>query len=520
MLHLPQLAIESRLPNWLKDDGVVVQEKKRVVAVSPAAQAAGIHIGMRLGGVQMLLPEALILASDVEKETASLQAAAVALMRFSPQVCLLEHASVLVNVGASLRLFGGIRQLLRLVMQTMASLGFSTTLGCANSAKGAWLLAQAAARTGKRRGFALQLSSLTRRLDALPIALLPSAQIWLEWLHGIGCKTLGAVRQLPRAGVQRRCGKALLHELDSAYGQTHELYNWMQLSPQFRARIDLLDRIEHTEAILYFAQSMITQLCGWLTHQHLSITQIQLHLEHERGRQAIPPTPLDITLAQATWREEHLCRLLKERLAQLQLDAPVIALQLFAAQTQAMQVPSGDLFPEMGGSTEEQHRLVELLSARLGSDNVLQAAAQTDYRPEVANQWTPAIQTSKTSKTSKTSQANSKQTKFQSKEYFNEHQKHVQNRPSWLLPKAIPLELRQHRPYYRGALKLMSSAERIEAGWWDGQLVTRDYFIAESAEHLRYWIYRERRGASHQAQALESGTQDHAPIWFLHGVFG
>jgi protein ImuB len=53
---------------------------------------------------------------------------------------------------------------------------------------------------------------------------------------------------------------------------------------------------------------------------------------------------------------------------------------------------------------------------------------------------------------------------------------------------------------------LASRAERIEAGWFDGQPVSRDYHVAQTRDHRWLWVYRERRGA--QAQ------------WFLHGVFG
>ena len=46
--------------------------------------------------------------------------------------------------------------------------------------------------------------------------------------------------------------------------------------------------------------------------------------------------------------------------------------------------------------------------------------------------------------------------------------------------------------------------ERIESGWWDGDDVTRDYFVALNADGARFWVFRERSGASG---------------WFLHGIF-
>lgn len=476
----------------------MVLEQNRVVAISACAQAAGVQLGMRCSSVQMLLPEVLIRARDIEKENACLQTVAMALLRYSPQVAASEQASILVNIGASLRLFGGVRRLCRHVMQTMAALGITATLGCAATARGAWLLAHFSAMVKRRGKYCLSLHKLQRHLDALPVDLLPAAQPWLAWLQGIGCRHLGALRQLPRAGLQRRCGKAILQSLDCAYGEAAELYSWLEVPPQFSARMELPDRIEHADTILNFARSLLLQLCGWLTNKQLAVTKIELQLEHERGRVTMAPTLLDIALAEATWREEHLSRLLKERLAQLKLDAPVIAIRLHAKQVEAMQAPSASLFPEPGGSKEEHHRLLELLVARLGAENVLQAAPLADHRPEVANHWISVMQDRKPLRQS---------------ELCNS----TVNRPAWLLPQALPLSMHNHRPCYGTPLKLLSPAERIEAGWWNGELVTRDYFVAENAAHVRCWIYRER--ISQSGQTHQNNNDDDA-IWYLHGLFG
>jgi protein ImuB len=65
------------------------------------------------------------------------------------------------------------------------------------------------------------------------------------------------------------------------------------------------------------------------------------------------------------------------------------------------------------------------------------------------------------------------------------------------------------KPFYQGLLTLLAGPERIEAGWWDDALETRDYFIAENERHMLLWIFRERP----LAEKPEAG-------WFLHGFFG
>lgn len=101
---------------------------------------------------------------------------------------------------------------------------------------------------------------------------------------------------------------------------------------RFQQRIELPDRIEHAEAMLFSARRLIVQLCGWLSTQQLALTHATLTLEHERGRDAIDPTVIQIALAEPTWHEEHLLRLFKERLGRTELVAPVIAMRLSAAK--------------------------------------------------------------------------------------------------------------------------------------------------------------------------------------------
>jgi protein ImuB len=55
-------------------------------------------------------------------------------------------------------------------------------------------------------------------------------------------------------------------------------------------------------------------------------------------------------------------------------------------------------------------------------------------------------------------------------------------------------------------LHLLSGPERIESGWWSGQGVARDYYVARADSGARVWIFCERdaEGRRH---------------WCLHGVF-
>ena len=507
-------------PSWSTEAQVIVLERERIVALSPLARASGLRSGMRHASIPLLLPHASIHVREAGREAQALQDSALALLQYTPQVALAEQATLLLDIGASLRLFGGIRTLCKRVAASMRRLGFSVALSCAPTARGAWLLAHGC--IGERRSLQWRcatLPTLARLLARLPVTLLPPLQPFLPWLAGLGCHTLQELCRLPRAGLQRRCGKAVLDMLDAAHGQAPELFDWIEAPPQFKSRFEFFERIEHVEAMTWAVQRLLAQMCGWLCARHLAVQGIHLLLQHERGHHALEPTPIVIQLGEPGWQETHLLLLLKERLRLCDLPAPVMALELAAVQVQAMAPVCSSLFPEPGGTPLEYQRLLELLSARLGNENVLQAQPQADYRPEIANHWVSVLSGNGAANSAANGAGKSAGNGARNsvvKHAFKDATAGMAGaaqaiaarlpRPCWLLAKPVALLMRGQRPFYGSPLKLVTAPERIEAGWWQGELVLRDYFVAQGQDQVDYWIYRER-------------LQDE-PRWFLHGLFG
>ncbi|MDR5755117.1 MULTISPECIES: DNA polymerase Y family protein [unclassified Caballeronia] len=481
-IHLPRLSLEVFRPRWSPrtENGCVVLDRDKVAIADAVAREAGVLLGMKRGGVVTLAPDALVYDRAPVREQDMLREVALALMRFSPMVAVCEEETVVVDVSASLRLFGGILRICHQIRKIVDAVGVSVRMSVAPTGRGAWMLA----KRGRRR--VLKMRSLERELDSLPYLVVPEIRRFADWFAGLGCRVLEDIRRLPRAGLKKRCSVELLDSLDRAYGLSPELYEWLDVPPTFSARVELPDRVEHAEAILFSTRRLVVQLCGWLSAQQLALTHASVTLEHERGREAIEPTTIDLALAEPTWHEEHLVRLLKERLGRVELPAAVIAVRLTATHVQGAEPPTDTLFPEPGGSAEDHNRLLELLVARLGSENVLRPAPTSDHRPEHANRWVSVQDVAKP-----------------------ETPPCDLPRPTWLLETPLRLMVKNHRPFYGSTLKLVSTGERIEAGWFDGDLAARDYFVAEAADKSCYWIYRER----------PSATSDEVR-WFLHGLFG
>ncbi|QND92805.1 impB/mucB/samB family protein [Burkholderia cenocepacia] len=295
-IHLPRLPLDVCAPppfdaaaGEASEAGCAVLEQGVVLIADAAARRQGVRAGMKRGGVLTLAPDTLLVERDPAREADALRAVALALLRFSPCVALDDEATLIVDVGPSLRLFGGLPSLCRQVRATLAALGYAARLSAAPTGCGAWLLARTSARARIRRRVARQ-GSLVRTLDRLPCVLLPDARPYAGWFDGLGCRTLADLRRLPRAGLQRRCGPALLAALDRAYGEAVEPLAWMAVPPVFDVRLELPERVEYAEAVLFAARRLVVQLCGWLAARQLSLAAMTFDLEHERGRQAVPPT--------------------------------------------------------------------------------------------------------------------------------------------------------------------------------------------------------------------------------------
>ncbi|MGH8822803.1 MAG: DNA polymerase Y family protein, partial [Rhodoferax sp.] len=132
-------------------------------------------------------------------------------LRFTPRVAQVQEA-LLLEVSASQRLWGG-RQ--RLLHQLIKLNPLETLVTYAQGATS--LVATALLRLACRGA-----SPPDDLPDQLPLDTLSAALPHLNTLARIGCRSWGDVRALPRGGVARRFGAALLEALDAAWGERPE----------------------------------------------------------------------------------------------------------------------------------------------------------------------------------------------------------------------------------------------------------------------------------------------------------
>jgi protein ImuB len=460
---------------------LAVCDRLRVLQASDAASALGVHAGMKRATALAIAPDLMLVERDASREQEALRQIAGWALQFTPAVSLQADHGLLLEIEPSLRLFGGRDALLTRLRAGLSELGFGVRVACAPTATGAWLLARH--RDGACADDDAQLHA---RLAALPVALLEAAQPHLDTMTSIGAATLKDLAQLPRAGLARRFGSALLAEIDRAFGRLAEPRLWFEAPATFEARLELLAQVEHAEALLFGARRLILQLTGWLAARHAAVRHFQLRCAHDEP----PPTVLTVRLTEASREPDRLTSLLRERLAAARLAAPVHTLQLRCEEVVALPAASASLLPAPGTARESLSRLVERLQARLGREQVQRLLPVADHRPEAA--WrVEAVDTLEEPSVTAAAVGG------------------ALPRPLWLLARPVAVSERNNRPYWNGPLTLLAGPERIESGWWDGRPVQRDYFIAADEAGALLWLYRERLPDTESRLG-----------WFVQGRFG
>ena len=508
-LHLPLLSLESFVATLPQESGsqpLALTDGLKILSANGAARALGVKPGLKRATALALASQLTLGQASAARDDQALVAVAHAALAFTPIVVIPEASgavgapsphTVLLDVQGSRRYFGGLKRLVQRLHAAVAPLGHELHTGIAPTALGATVLARL-----HRQIYCADRAAMHAALDPLPVWLIgPGREHW-DALEGMGLRTLAELRRLPRGGLARRFGPAVLSELDRAYGDCPDPLEPIALPPSFESRLELFARADTTEQVLYGAAVLLARLVPWLSAQHAFVRRFTLVMQHEprwrRDSQTPVATTLEVALAEPSRDPAHLLVLLRERLAQVELPAPTIELRLHAEDIARRPPPNNELFPTARSESEGLTRLIERLQARLGPGQVQRIAAVADHRPERAT--VVHVQ--------EAAQAWSVRAFAGSVAPQNPA---TPVRPVWLLQQPEPLRERASGPLLDGQpLQLLSGPERIESGWWDAALAERDYYIAQLADGALVWVYRARLPAPTTL----------SQAWFLQGRFG
>jgi protein ImuB len=409
--------------------------------------------------------ELQLLPRDVAAEQEALLRLAGWCYQFSSQVTIIPDRTALVlEVGASEKLFGAPESLAEELRDELRKLGYQARTGTAPTPEAAHLAA--------RHGLHItKTSEIPQHIRKLPIDSLELDLSRGSALQKMGFRSIGEVLKLPRKALARRMGPATVDYLDRLTGALPDPQLPWQPPEHFSTAIDLVAEISNSQALLFPLNRMISELCGVLRARDRGILELHICLQLDNRKGEPEREELRLGLQQATRDEARILLLLRERLERLRLPRPVRCISLQAGQLLPFGAEQDSLFRNDPDIAEQPvHPLLERLRARLGSDAVSGLKGMQDHRPEYS--WSvreldePADCTA------------------------------MPHRPIWLFDTPQRCTI--------GEYEVLAGPERIEAGWWDGHDCRRDYFVVRDHSGCTLWAFREYKPE---------------PGWYLQGMF-
>ncbi len=460
------------------DQPAVLAEDNRIVACNEAAYADGITIGSSLATAHSISRRLVHFCRDAAAERERLRFLADAAYRFSGSVSIQEPSAVLIEVGGSLKLFGGLYGLKRALIGLLGELGHRADVGIGHTPLAALALARAAESCELPRWpDAEELKSCV--LESLRRISLHHTEFdaeTIERFSNMGIDRLGQVFGLPTAELGRRFGPRLLDYLDRVSGRRADPRICVAPTATFAAELDFLQSISNKEALTFPMQRLAQDLSNWLIGRQLGVERIVWRFAPFDSTAAT----MEIEFARPQQNKQALLSISRLKLDALELPDEILSIRLASMRLVPWNAENNSLFGRSEAGGQSPTELIDRLKARLGDEICSGISTNDDHRPELA--WKPVPPDLRTHiSRSKRALAHG-----------------ALRRPLALLSTPKPIRRRQ--------LTLLRGPERIDVGWWTGAEVYecghRDYFVARHANGSQCWAFVDRNGD-----------------WFVHGYF-
>jgi protein ImuB len=426
----------------------------------------------------------------------------------------IRYQGLLLEVHGSLRLFGGLQQLMRQLWSRLYIFNNTTSqsgkllepdqteqtnlpfkVGSASTAWLAWCMAKSQPHN-QYHGFTVEKGSPhlqpceQQALKDLPLYALDLSKSDRQLMMQCGFETLGDLMKQARDELARRFGLNLLHQFDLLSG-----------TEAFAAAAHPeLETYEDQEEMPFHAtdqnriEKVIFQLLCRLQTKLVQRKQKAERLDFQFV-QAHNVIPMQTISARGLQNAQDWALLVQYQLGRMKFHDDVRWIKLRCDQLTPAFDHNGTWLPDPNTDKKQWIELCDKLKARLGDDAVKQAYTVPDPRPELSFEYRMLNPTGKN------------QTGI-----VNTHMRLPKSaiRPLWLLP--TPERLRGRAPCWDGIAewRLLSGPERIDFGWWGKQACQRDYYRALNREMTQAWLFCEEE--FHQGRTFT--------YWYIHGYFG
>ena len=320
-----------------------------------------------------IVPELACIPRDINSEKQALERIAAWCYQYSHQVYLPpDRHGVMLEIGASERLFGKADTLAQRIGLELGRIGYSIAAGSAPTIEASWLASHDAQHVSSR-------GNIRGQLSALPLHCLQLEAASLKAMEHMGLKQLHELLRLPRKSLARRFGPGLAAYLDRILGIQADPCQHYQPPERFSVRLELPAETQLTEALIFPLRRLLEELCGVLRGSDAAVQEIRITLGHEDH----PDTTIRLGLQSPSQEMDRFMMVLRERLERLKLPGAVRDIRLRSPKFLKFAPGQQHLFPDTPGERQAGvTQLAERLQARLGSDAVSGITGVEDHRPE------------------------------------------------------------------------------------------------------------------------------------------
>lgn len=501
-------------------------------AVNAAAYAAGIRPGRPLADVRASHPSLVVRPATQAEDAQALGGLARWLGRYSPRRNEDGADGAWIDITGAAHLQGGEAALLRDIIQRLAGLGIAARVGLADTFGAAHALARWATSSREPMASAPPGGSRTA-LAPLPVSSLRLAPVTAELLGRLGLKRIGLLYGVPRTALERRfrevpgarrgpgesmrngsrpapgraaAAAAVLLRLDQALGGVAEPKAPLAEPPATSARLAFAEPLISHAGIIAAVESLAASLCRDLAGRCLGAARFRLSLYRSDGTLA----EVGIGTSVPSRDPSHICRLLAEKLADLDASFGLDLLTLDAERTEVLVSQQSAL--AAAPERPDVALLLDRLVNRLGAGRIVRPATAESHLPELAEKFLPAhAATVQAARSAASVPVASRRLP----------------RPALLIappePASVVAEIPDGAPVrlvWRRLSRRIARAEgpeRIAPEWWRSLAVseasrpgTRDYYRLEDDSGAGFWVFRE---------GLYGEYEDRLPRWFVHGVW-
>ena len=471
----------------------------RIAAANDLAQSNGIAPDIRLADARALVPDLKVVEADPTGDARALASLAAWCERYTPWTAAEGTGGIVCDITGCAHLFGGEAALVEEMIERLAGLGYAARAGLADTPGAAW----AAARFMGGASI-IAPGGAQQVLAALPVAALRLAADTALGLERVGLGRIGDLVKVARAPLAARFGARLIERLDQALGLAAEPVSPRRAVPRWRTRLAFPEPVGRAEDIVAATRRLVERLCTRLGTSHRGVRRLELALYLVDGARRT----CAIGTSRPVREPDHLMKLFVEPVSEMEIGFGVEVMVLSALRTEPMAaaqlaIPGARPSPENREIEAALGLLIDRLSGRLGSDNVIRVAARESHLPERAAIAVPAL-------APRAAAAVWPEGPGRPLRLF-EHPHPVEAVAP--LPDGPPVLFRWRRAVHR--VRRAEGPERIAPEWWREDArgtASRDYYRIEDSDGGRYWLFRDGLYQPHRRQVRP-------PCWFVHGIF-